>query len=149
MLESAYGLQKPLQALDDDVQSDAVVAALGDDEVCPSLGRLDELEVHRPYTLVVLGAHGLEVASALPDISSDPSEDADVGVRVDIELYVERVAKSRRPALALVSNETCEGCRVGIPAQNYIEILKGEQLIVCGNCRRILLHPDMVSSAGG
>jgi predicted nucleic acid-binding Zn-ribbon protein len=79
------------------------------------------------------------------------SERALVGPRLDpkmLALY-ERVARSRRPALALVSNEVCGGCRVGIPAQNYIEILKGERLITCGNCRRILLHSDMVSSAGG
>jgi len=64
-----------------------------------------------------------------------------------LSLY-ERVASRRRPALALVSGDMCEGCRVGIPAQNTIEILKGERLITCGSCHRILLHPDMVRSAG-
>jgi predicted nucleic acid-binding Zn-ribbon protein len=54
----------------------------------------------------------------------------------------------RRPAVAMVSEEMCQGCRVGIPAQNYIEILKGERIITCGNCHRILVHPDMVSRAG-
>jgi len=63
-----------------------------------------------------------------------------------LSLY-ERVAARRRPALALVSGDMCEGCRVGIPAQNTIEILKGERLITCGSCHRILLHPDMVRSA--
>jgi predicted nucleic acid-binding Zn-ribbon protein len=58
----------------------------------------------------------------------------------------EKVAKRKSPALALVKQETCEGCRVGIPSQNYIEILKAERLIICGNCNRILLHPDMVTS---
>ena len=29
-----------------------------------------------------------------------------------------------------------------------IEILKGERIITCGNCHRILIHPEMVSSAG-
>jgi hypothetical protein len=64
-----------------------------------------------------------------------------------IRVY-DRVASRRHPALALVSGEMCEGCRVGIPAQNVHEILKGERLITCGNCKRILLHPDMVPSAG-
>jgi predicted nucleic acid-binding Zn-ribbon protein len=69
-----------------------------------------------------------------------------VGPKLDaktLSLY-ERVASRRRPALALVSGDMCEGCRVGIPAQNTIEIMKGERLITCGNCQRILLHPDMV-----
>jgi len=71
---------------------------------------------------------------------------AQVGPKLDaktLSLY-ERVAARRRPALALVSGDMCEGCRVGIPAQNTIEIMKGERLITCGNCQRILLHPDMV-----
>jgi len=59
----------------------------------------------------------------------------------------EKIAKRKRPALALVRSETCEGCRVGIPAQKYIEILKGEALTTCENCGRILLHPDMVSGS--
>ena len=63
-----------------------------------------------------------------------------------LALY-EKVAKRKRPALALVKQNTCEGCRVGIPAQNYIEILKGEELITCGNCQRILLVPEMVPGA--
>lgn len=71
-----------------------------------------------------------------------------VGPKLDpktLSLY-ERVASRRRPALALVSGDMCEGCRVGIPAQNTIEIMKGERLITCGNCQRILVHPDMVKS---
>jgi len=45
----------------------------------------------------------------------------------------------------LVRHDICEGCRVGIPAQAYIEILRGEELVTCGNCQRILLSPEMVS----
>jgi hypothetical protein len=61
----------------------------------------------------------------------------------------EKVARRKRPAVALVSDEMCVGCRVGIPAQNYIEILKGDRIITCGNCQRILLHPAMVSEIAG
>jgi predicted nucleic acid-binding Zn-ribbon protein len=60
----------------------------------------------------------------------------------------EKILARRQPAVALVSDEMCQGCRVGIPAQNYIEILKGERIITCGNCHRILVHPDMKSSDG-
>ena len=74
----------------------------------------------------------------------------EVGPKLDAKILAvyEKILKRRRPALALVSNEMCQGCRVGIPAQNYIEILKGERIITCGNCHRILIHPGMVSSAG-
>jgi len=79
------------------------------------------------------------------------AERALVGPKLDAEMLrlYERIASRRHPALALVSGEMCEGCRVGIPAQNVHEILKGERLITCGNCKRILLHPEMVPDAGG
>ena len=73
----------------------------------------------------------------------------EVGPKLDAKVLAvyEKILKRRRPALALVSDEMCQGCRVGIPAQNYIEILKGERIITCGNCHRILVHLEMVSSA--
>ena len=52
----------------------------------------------------------------------------------------ERVASRRRPAVAVVSGELCLGCRVGIPPQQYIELLRGESLVTCGSCTRILIH---------
>jgi len=71
-----------------------------------------------------------------------------VGPKLDKTILAayEKVAKRKSPALAMVRDETCEGCRVGIPAQNYIEILKAERIIICGNCNRILLHPDMLAA---
>ena len=63
---------------------------------------------------------------------------------VDIHAVYERVASRRRPALALVVDEICGGCRVGIPAQANLEIMRGERLVTCGHCRRILLHSEIV-----
>jgi len=85
------------------------------------------------------------------ELTALEAERALVGPQLDAKMLAvyERVAARRRPALALVSGEVCEGCRVGIPAQNYLEIIKGERLITCENCKRILLHTDMVQSAGG
>ena len=79
------------------------------------------------------------------------AERALVGPKLDAHILsvYERIASRRHPALALVSGEICEGCRVGIPAQNFLEIMKGERLITCESCKRILLHPDMVRTAGG
>jgi predicted nucleic acid-binding Zn-ribbon protein len=41
-------------------------------------------------------------------------------------------------ALASVSNEMCNGCHLNIPPQLYNEILKGNELILCPHCHRIL-----------
>ena len=85
------------------------------------------------------------------ELATLEAERALVGPQLDAKMLAvyERIAARRRPALALVSGEVCKGCRVGIPAQHYLEIVKGERLVTCENCKRILLHPDMVQSAGG
>jgi len=59
--------------------------------------------------------------------------------RATLTLY-ERVARRRIPAIAVVTNETCTGCSVGIPPQNYLEVRTAESLISCGQCNRILIH---------
>ena len=80
------------QATDHDIEGDAVVAALGDDEIGPALARLDELQVHRPHRLVVLLADLTEGAAARLHVAADAAEDADVGVGVDEDLDVEAIA---------------------------------------------------------
>jgi len=55
-----------------------------------------------------------------------------------------RIALRRRPAVVRISQEMCPGCRVNIPPQNYIDILKGERIITCGNCHRILVLESKV-----
>jgi predicted nucleic acid-binding Zn-ribbon protein len=93
-----------------------------------------------------LAAREERIRSELAELNAE--RDA-VGPKLDAAILAvyEKVASRKRPALALVREERCEGCRVGIPAQNYIEILKGERIVTCGNCQRILLHPDMLASA--
>jgi len=60
--------------------------------------------------------------------------------------HYERIAKRRTPAVVIVGNELCGGCRVGIPPQDFIEIRRGDKVVTCGNCKRILLHEDQVRS---
>lgn len=76
------------------------------------------------------------------------AERLEIGPRVAPELlkHYERISKRRSPAVVTVTNELCGGCRVGIPAQDFIEILRGERVVTCGNCKRILLHEAKVES---
>ena len=57
----------------------------------------------------------------------------------------QKILARRQPALALVTGEMCSGCRVGIPAQDFIEVLKSEAIITCMSCGRILLHAEKMS----
>ena len=67
-----------------------------------------------------------------------------VGNKLDSETLAryEKLAARIDSVVVVVSGESCKGCRVGIPPQSYIEILRGETLVSCGQCRRILIHSD-------
>jgi predicted nucleic acid-binding Zn-ribbon protein len=55
-----------------------------------------------------------------------------------LEQY-EKIASRRRPAVVRVREEICLGCRVNIPPQLQIELLRGQRVITCSNCHRILI----------
>ena len=42
------------------------------------------------------------------------------------------------PVIVPVSEAVCQGCHVVIPPQTYIELQKGEQILSCPNCMRII-----------
>jgi uncharacterized protein len=43
-------------------------------------------------------------------------------------------------ALAAVDNGVCRGCNMNIPPQLFIELQKGEQLLACPTCNRLMFH---------
>jgi predicted nucleic acid-binding Zn-ribbon protein len=55
-----------------------------------------------------------------------------------------RVAERKRPAMALVENEVCMGCRVGISPQLYVDVIEGKDLIACRTCKRLLILPRVL-----
>ena len=58
----------------------------------------------------------------------------------------EKILSRRAPAVAVVSKEICLGCRVGIPPQAAIELLRGEAIVTCGTCQRILIREELASA---
>ena len=56
----------------------------------------------------------------------------------------ERIAGSRRPAVAMVRQEICQGCRTTIPPQLHVELLRMAAVITCTHCRRILVPEPLV-----
>lgn len=61
----------------------------------------------------------------------------------------ERVARLRRgQALAEVRDSTCTACRMRVRPKIFSDVRKGDQLIACDNCSRILFYrPDSMQSA--
>lgn len=72
------------------------------------------------------------------------------GARIEKDLLAryEKIVARRTPAVAIVSGEICLGCRVGIPPQSYIDILKGEEIVTCETCQRILIDEDQLRNTG-
>lgn len=60
----------------------------------------------------------------------------------------ERILERRRPALALLENGVCMGCRVGVPPQRIVEVRAGQDLVTCGSCKRILVLPPHAADDG-
>lgn len=42
------------------------------------------------------------------------------------------------PVIVPVTEGVCQGCHIVIPPQNYIDLQKGEQILSCPNCQRIM-----------
>jgi predicted nucleic acid-binding Zn-ribbon protein len=54
-----------------------------------------------------------------------------------------RIARMNQgQAVARISNETCMGCFMNVPPQLCIEVQRGNQMISCPQCSRILYHID-------
>ena len=77
------------------------------------------------------------------------AERSSVSERLDARLLeqYEKIGTRRRPVVVRISQEICLGCRVNLPPQLYIEILRCERLLTCSNCHRILIHERSLDSA--
>lgn len=111
--------------------------AAGVEQELRSVGeRLDQQERH-------LDERDRKLAQEIAELRGR-REDATRHLDAQLLDRYERIAGRRSPAIAIVSREICLGCRVDIPPQRYIEILRGEELITCGHCQRILIHEDQL-----
>jgi predicted nucleic acid-binding Zn-ribbon protein len=116
--------------------------ALGSGErgVREEVGRLEAEER-------ALGAREQQLEAELSELRARRAELCGLVPRDLLERY-ERIAARRRPVVVLVKKELCEGCRVDIPPQDYIEILRGERIVACGRCQRILVHAEKLAAPG-
>ena len=55
-----------------------------------------------------------------------------------VDLYTEAVKRYPDSAVVEAKNGTCTGCRMVLPPQEFANVRKGEQIINCINCRRIM-----------
>lgn len=92
-----------------------------------------------------LDAREQELAGQIEKLRAERTEAA-AGIPAPLLGQYERIGKRRRPVVVTIRKEMCEGCRVGIPPQSYIELLRGESMVSCGNCQRILVHEERLQA---
>ncbi len=104
-----------------------------------------EAEAHRDREVTRVGAESKALDEQCAELESGlAARDGEREVlvaEIDTALLAQydKIAKRLGSAVARVRNETCQGCRVDIPPQLHIELLRGERLISCERCRRILI----------
>ncbi|OGP12509.1 MAG: hypothetical protein A3I75_01140 [Deltaproteobacteria bacterium RIFCSPLOWO2_02_FULL_50_16] len=79
-------------------------------------------------------------------------------VKADLLKKYNRVLHVRKVAIAHISSGICQSCYMHIPPQIYNQILKGNDILLCPNCNRILFvesqknseskEPDLTTSEG-
>lgn len=52
------------------------------------------------------------------------------------------------PVIVSVDNGVCSGCNISIPPQSYIELQKGQQILSCPNCQRLIYWAQHVADEG-
>lgn len=103
------------------------------------------------------------LASTARDAGAFDAKEKDLGARIaelrearrsacarvpeELLAQYEKIAAFRRPAVTPVRNAICWGCRVHVPPQLHIELLRGQRLITCPSCQRILVPEAPASDA--
>ncbi len=64
-------------------------------------------------------------------------------IRPDVVELYSRLMKTRAPhAIVPANSNVCDGCHINLPPQVMGDILKGDHLVICENCARILYIAD-------
>ena len=58
----------------------------------------------------------------------------------DVKMLYKRIAQSRGKAVCLITDNTSTGCFANLPHQFLNELKQRNQVLVCGNCGRILVY---------
>jgi predicted nucleic acid-binding Zn-ribbon protein len=59
----------------------------------------------------------------------------------------DKISARHRPAVVRVRQETCQGCRVHIPPQLVVELIRGTKVLSCTHCQRILVPESVADPA--
>ena len=127
-----------------------------DDEVLKSMEKSESIEAKIDESKKTLDAYLEETKDSRDELTAKKKEfDEEIAVeqqkrdnlvvRIDktILSFYEKIASSRPgTAVVPVAFESCRGCHGMIPLQMINEVRKGDQIITCPNCGRILFYEE-------
>jgi predicted nucleic acid-binding Zn-ribbon protein len=93
-----------------------------------------------------------EIEAEVADLKGKKSQiearklDLEGKVDRDVIVLYRRVRKGRAEGMAAVVGGSCHGCRMKVPPQLMIEILKLQKVHACPNCQRILYLNEWVET---
>jgi predicted nucleic acid-binding Zn-ribbon protein len=122
-----------VERLEADIKTSAPAVDLRRSEVDRELGLLSTENDDGESRIALLSRRRKELSDAVPQ---------------QLLAVYERVARLRRQALSEVRNGICTACRMRVRPKVFSDVRKGDQLIACDNCARILFYrPDTSESA--
>ncbi len=62
-----------------------------------------------------------------------------------LQRYDRLATKFRRRAVVPISRDTCSGCHVALPTARVQDVQRGEKVLTCENCGRILFWSESPS----
>jgi len=114
--------------------------------------RAPDVERMRAEVDVTLAALDKEHEEASRQLSEFSERRKSLAGRMPKHLFAsyDRMSRLRRgQALAEVRNGICIACRVRVRPKIFSDVRKGDQLITCENCGRILYYRDETSQSAG
>lgn len=133
--EKNSSLEEDILKLFDDVESgqEAVkkIEVESRDEVLETRGREKEMEKKA-------AAAGEELAER-----KEKRSQLEADLPPDLVKKYDNIRSARARTVVRADKEICQGCHRHVTAQLYILVLKGEEVIICPNCQRILVHAEI------
>ena len=94
-----------------------------------------------------------QIAKVSGEMAGERARRETIAETIDADLrrrYELIFARRGGVAVVWVRGGTCQGCNMRVPPQHFIQIQRGEQVIVCQNCQRILFwRPESEEEATG
>ncbi|MGM0759466.1 MAG: zinc ribbon domain-containing protein [Thermodesulfobacteriota bacterium] len=122
-------------ALDEDLESqNSILSSIQS----TAQGLEDELQEMRQNLEVQLE----QAQSRLQELQEERSQATQDIPKPILSRYEFIRSRLNNPVIVGVEEGVCSGCHISIPPQSFIELQKGEQILSCPNCQRLIFWRD-------